>query len=216
MNYNIFINSTVMQLETKSFEALRAVLLNDYLRLSFLNSASVSKETLAEKLSDYFEKVEIKTGKTFEKLLNTYCSNLDAIVGSCIESIPRPKKNDLNPIVVPRARKYYDKAMQIKSQEVNTRRLLDYTRLMVCLYVAIIKNNRHPISNFDYSADCIIPLDVLNEIKNEDVVLLGKRVSKKKFDLLDCYGADACTLIVATILIYKIYNDKIEEEYGYE
>lgn len=215
MNYNTFINSTVMQLDTDYLEELKSVLLDDYLHITFLNPEEISKEVLAEKLSDFFEKVEIKTGKSFEKHLDAYYANLDSIVGSRVESVTKPKKNDPPP-VVPRARKYYDKAIHIKGQEVNARRLLDYTRLMTCLYVAIIKNNRHPISNLDYSADCIIPVDVLNEIKNEDIVLLGKRVAKKKFDLSDCYGADACTLVVATILLYKIINDKIQEEYSYE
>ena len=211
MNYNTFINSTIMQLESESFEELRNVLLNDYLHLSFLKAEDISKEVLSEKMSDYFEKVEIKTGKLFEKHLDTYYSNLDSIVGSRVESAPKPKKNDQSPVVVPRARKYYDKAMQIKGQEINFRRLIDFTRLMMCLYVAIIKNNRHSISNLDYSADCIVPVDILNEIKNEDIVVLGKRVSKKKFDTSDIYGADACTLAIATILLYKIVNDKIQE-----
>lgn len=216
MNYNTFINSTIMQLETESFEALRGILLKDYLGLTFLKPEEVSKEFLAEKMSDYFEKIEIKTDKAFEKHLDTFYTSLDSIVGSRIESMPKPKKNDQTPVVVPRARKYYDKAMQIKGQEVNTRRLLDYSRLMMCLYVAIVKNNRHPVSNLDYSADCIDPVEVLNEIKNEDIVFLGKRVSKKKFDASDCYGADACTLVIAAILLYKIVNDKIQEEYSYE
>ena len=200
MNYNAFINSTVMQLETESF----------------VNPEELSQEMLAEKLSDYFEKVEIKTGKAFEKHLKAYYSSQDSIVGSRVESTPKPQKNESTPVVVPRARKYYDKAMKIKGQEISTRHLIDYTRLMMCLYVAIIKNNRHPISNLDYSADCIVPAEVLNEIQKEDIVVLGKRVSKKKFDVSDCYGADACTLVITAILLHKIMNDKIQEEYSYE
>ena len=216
MNYNTFINSTIMQLETESFQALRDVLLNDYLGFVFLKPEEVTKDVLAEKMSDYFEKVEIKTNKAFEKHLETYFTNLDSIVGSRIESTPKPKKNDQTPVVVPRARKYYDKAMQIKGQDINVRRLTNFTRLMMCLYVAIIKNNRHSINNLDYSADCIVPADILKEMKNEDVVLLVKRVPKKKFDVSDCYGADACSLVITTILLYKIVNDRIQEEYSYE
>lgn len=216
MNYNTFIDSTVMQLEAESFEELKVVLFNDYLHLTFLNLENLSKELLAEKLSDYFEKVEIKTGKSFDKHLDAYYANLNSIVGSRVESTPKPKKSDPTPVVVPRARKYYDKAMEIKGQDINVCHLIDFTRLMICLYVSIIKNNRHSISNLDYSADCIVPVDVLNEIKNEDIVVFGKRVSKKKFDISDCYGTDACTLVIATILLYKIVNDRIQEEYCYE
>ena len=36
MNYNTFINSTVMQLDIDAFEELKSVLLNDYLSLTFL------------------------------------------------------------------------------------------------------------------------------------------------------------------------------------
>ena len=216
MNYNTFINSTVMQLDTENVEGLKRVLLEGQLCVTFWNPEDISKEILSEKLSDYFEKVEIKTGKAFEKHIEAYYSNLDSIVGSRVESTPKPKKNDSTPVVVPRARKYYDKAMKIKGQEVSTRHLIDYTRLMMCLYVAIIKNNRHPISNLDYSADCIVPAEVLNEIQKEDLVVLGKRVSKKRFDVSDCYGADACTLVVTAILLHKIMSDKIQEEYSYE
>ena len=48
-----------MQLDTENVEGLQRVLLEGQLCVTFLNPEDISKEILSEKLSDYFEKVEI-------------------------------------------------------------------------------------------------------------------------------------------------------------
>lgn len=213
MDYNTFIRVMVIPLESKSFEELKYFLINNkYLNFSFVKFEEISKEILADKLKDYFEKVEFNTGKPFENHLKRYYSNLDSLVGSRVVKAPQQKKKDAAPIVVPRARKYYDKAIQIKKQEVTKENLFDYTRLMMCLYVAIIKSENNVIKDFDYSADCINPLEILNTIKNEqdNHVLFGKGVAKmKKLNTTDIYSSDGCTLVIAAILLYKIVDEKI-------
>lgn len=202
MEYNVFINTMVMSLEQDSFEALKNILVNEeYLFFSFIQPADVSKEILADKLSDYFEKVEIKTGKKLDKHLQTYYKKLDELVSHFIPKSSQQKKNDDLPVNKTRATKYYEKAsgMINKKQELTDCQILDYTRIMMCLEMAIIKNDVKTITNLDYSVECIEPMEILQGFKN-------------KLEKIDKYSSNACTLVIAGILLYKIIDNKIRRE----
>ena len=54
-----------------------------------------------EKVCDYFEKVELKTGKTFNKQIQKYIENLKDLVEDYIEEEPKQKKKEKLPTITP-------------------------------------------------------------------------------------------------------------------
>lgn len=103
--------------------------LNAYIKFQFLNH--VTKEVMAEKLFDHFMMVELMNKCDFNKLIKSYFKCLNDILESQIETSKQKT----------RAQKYYEKAVSIsKSKEVNFQDLKDYTRIMMCLYMAVTKN----------------------------------------------------------------------------
>ena len=211
MDYRELVTATVNMLQPDMYEQIKTVLVPEYLSFSIIPEDSITPEILSEKLCDYFEKLELKTGKSFDKYVESYLKDLDSIVESRIEKTPQPKKNDLTPIAVPRARKYYDKAVSLKkARALSTGHLVDYTRIMFCLYTALLKNGFKEISNFDFSSDCLNPLDIIDAMKNEQEPVAIKIGKKQKFDIKDLYCSDTCTFILTIVLVYKVLNDKVQ------
>lgn len=211
MKYIDFVNTTIKNLEESSFEMLKKVLIGEYLSFSVIPDDDISKDELAEKVCDYFEKMELKTGRNFDKHIDAYVKGIDSIVGNRIAKTPQPKKIDPSPVIVPRARKYYEKAIAIKnSRNLSPRNLIDYSRLMFCLYSAIIKNQNKVISEFDYSANCLRPDTIIESMKKEQDVLV---VKKNHFDIKELYSTDTCTFIIAIIILYTIMDEKVQGEY---
>lgn len=215
MEYRDLVKTTVLDMDQDIFEMLKKALVGEYLSFSIIDAEEITKEILAEKICDYFEKLELKTGKAFEKHLDAYIGNVESIVGGRVAKAPQQKKKDAAPIVVPRARKYYEKAMNVKNtRSITVRQLKDYTRIMMCLYVAIIKNNYKEIDNMDYSAACIDPDAIISSMKNEQDMLL--KLKKPKFDIKELYCSDTCTFIIAIIVLYAIVGEKVQGEYYHE
>ncbi len=217
MDYKEFVKSTVNTLQADVFEQIKTVLIPEYLTFSIIPEDGITPAILSEKLCDYFEKLELKTGNGFDKYVESYLKDLDSIVEKRIAKTPQPKKNDPTPVVVPRARKYYEKAVSLKkARTLVTGLLVDYTRIMLCLYTAIIKNNFKAIGNFDFSSDCINPLDIIAAMKNEQEPVAIKIRKKQKFDIKDLYYSDTCTFILTIVLTHKILNDRVQEETAHE
>ena len=215
MEYRDLVKTTVLDMDQDIFVMLQKALVGQYLSFSIIDAEEITKEILAEKLCDYFEKLELKTGKAFEKHLDAYIGNIESIVGGRVAKAPQPKKKDATPVVVPRARKYYEKAMNVKNtRSITVRQLKDYTRIMMCLYAAIIKNNNKEIDNLDYSASCIDPDAIITSMKNEQDMLL--KLKKPKFDIKELYCSDTCTFIIAIIALYAIVGEKVQGEYYHE
>ena len=209
MDYREFLKTTVNSLQPDMYEQIKSTLIPEYLSFFIIPEDRITREILSEKLCDYFEKLELKTGKSFDKHVESYLKDLDSIVERRIEKTPQPKKNDSTPVVVPRARKYYEKAVSLKkTRALSTSTLVDYTRIMLCLYIAIVKNGFKEIGNFDFSSDCLKPMDIIDAMKNEQVKI-GK---KPKFDIKDLYCSDTCTFILTIVIVYKILNDRVQEE----
>lgn len=209
MDYSEFIKTTVNTLKPDTYDQIKQILIPEYLNFSIIPEEEITLGILSEKLCDYFEKLDLKTGKSFDKYVESYLKDLDSIVERRIEKTPQPKKNDPTPVIVPRARKYYEKAVSLKkTRTLSTSNLVDYTRIMLCLYTAIIKNGFKEIGNFDFSSDCLNPLDIIDAMKNEQVKI-GK---KSKFDIKELYCSDTCTFILTIVIIYKIINDRVQEE----
>ena len=141
--------------------------LNAYIKFQFLNH--VTKEVMAEKLYDHFRMVELTNKCDFNKLIKSYFKCLNEILEPQIETSKQKT----------RAQKYYEKAVYIsKSKEVNLQDLMDYTRIMMCLYMAVTKNHSKLISDFDLSKECLDMDTILTFIRRETVPAIG--INKRK------------------------------------
>lgn len=211
MTYKDFVNSTMKNLDQEVFFSIKRILVGEYISFAIIPEEAITVDILAEKVCDYFEKLEIKTGKNFEKHLENYVNSIDSITGRRIAKVPQRKKNDDTPVVVPRARKYYERAASIKaSRSLTMRQIIDYSRIMMCLYTSIIKNKFTEISSLDYSVNCIDPDRIITSMKEEKDPILGK---VNKFNTKELYSTDTCTLIMTIIMIFKIINDQERGEY---
>lgn len=202
-----FVKDTVVSLRTESFESLKEALIPEYLDFSIIPLAQVSKEMLAEKVCDYFEKIGLKTGKYFGKQVEIYMENLAQVVDKKVARTPKPGKNNNTPVIVPRSRKFFDKAIDIKNVRVQTtEQLIDYTRIMMCLYMAYINGKSKYIKDFDYSKECLNYKTIIETLKKEQESATLGLAKKNRFDLEDLYCSDTCTFILAIILIHKIMD----------
>ena len=217
MTYKDFIEDTICNLSEPVFEELKQLLLGEYISFSIIDHENVTKDILAEKVCDYFCTLEIKTGKVFDKHIESYMSDLDFIVGSHITKTPQAKKGDKTPVVAPRSRKYYEKAITIKGvKNPSLTQLVDYSRIMMCLYTAAVKNKDNPIDNFNYAAECLAPASIVDAMKSEEISIVHTRLKKKRFDTKELYGDDVCTLILTILILCFIINGKVEGENDYE
>ena len=206
MEYKEFITETVNQFNKAKFDSIKQSLLGEYIRFNFISKEDVSQTIFEEKLCDYFEKLQLKTSRVFDKQLQSYTDGLNAIVEDRIAKAPKPKKDSKEPVAVPRARQYYDKARTIlKSRDLTVRNIIDYSRIMLCLYVEIINNNFKPIENFDFSADCLDQNLIINAMKDEKRKAL---TLKYRFDTKELYSLDTCVFIMAIIMLHTIANER--------
>lgn len=217
MTYKNLVEETICNLTEPVFEELKQLLLGEYISFSIIDHENVTKDILAEKVCDYFCTLEIKTGKTFDKHIESYMDDLDSIVSPRVAKTPQAKKGDKTPVVVPRSRRYYEKAVTTKEdKKLSPTQLFDYSRIMMCLYTAAIKNEDKPIDNFDYAAECLSPESIVDALKSEEISIVHTRLKKKRFDMKDLYSDDVCTLILSILMLFSIINEKVEGENDHE
>ena len=208
MDRKEFIEGTILKFEDDIFSELKEFFATkDYISFSFCSLNCVSKDIFAEKLYDYFEKVELNTSKSFDKLVEKYMSNMDSIISGKVAKAHRANKKNPHPIV-PRARKYYEKADE-RRQEKSFENLIDFSRIIMCLYTAIMKNNKQEITDMSYSTDCLDLESIINSMENEKAVI-GKSA---KFDLSDFYDDDDFTFILLSLIYFYIKNNATIGEY---
>lgn len=171
MNYLNLIRGTVLKMNQATFAQWKDALVGQYIVFSVIAPEEIDQEIMAEKLCDYFEKAELKNGKSFEKFVEVYFSNLDSIVAGRVVKTPQQRKKDEAPLPMPRARKYYEKAQEIRKGKLNLSGMIDYTRIMMCLYAAIIKNNGKEIQNFDFATSSLKIDDIILSMKEEQDAL---------------------------------------------
>lgn len=209
MNYSDLVKSTILELDDEIYEELIKTLVGEYLHFSILRESDVTKEILSEKMCDYFEKLELKTKKSFEKHLETYIYNLSLLVENKIEKPGRQKK-DSPPIPKSRALKYYEKAIEIRNmRNITTSQLVDYTRIIMCIYISIIENHFKEINDFNYSLSCLDIDKITNAMKKKQKAFLKKPL----FEIKDLYCSDTFTFILVIIILHFILNNKVEGEY---
>lgn len=207
MDYKEFVRETVLGFDSEHFNSVKEALLEDHLSFSIIPKDEITKEVLAEKLCDYFEKLEIKTGRSFDRHIDLYTDNLDDIVERRLTWTSKPKKNDDTPVEVPRTRKFYDKVRYIKDlKDVSMEQLIDYSRIMLCLYMSIINNKYKHIADFNYEKDFLDLDAIIASMKREKEhnSLSISKSKKAKFEIKDPYCSDTCTFILVIILTHKI------------
>jgi len=208
---NSFIQETIFTLNPIAFHRLKEALVGKYISFHTIGTESVTQEILAEKLHDYFEKIYYKTGKKFADQLKAYMAVLDSVVEPNIAKNQQAKKNEPAPPVY-RSRKYYEKAAEIRKSMKSMSGLIDYTRLTMCLYAAIIRNGGEKIKNLDFALSSLDPDAIETALRAEnESVLFGKKNSKPRFDTSDPYSMDSYFFVIAIILLYAIIGDSLEE-----
>lgn len=222
-----FVKATVLTLSEETFELLKDTLVNDYLDFYIVDKQSIDKDLLSEKLCDYFEKVELKTGKKFDKQLKAYVENLNDIVEHRLtKSTKADKKNNI-PAYTPRARNFYEVAnSKAKGGIFNSvEDLQDYTRIMMCLYAAVINKDFEAVDNLDFSLNCINATSIIESMRNEKEDNLFNKVvhsknkgpqqskqlneDKPKFDIKDHNEIDSSTFVIAIIMLHFILDNRV-------
>ena len=75
-----------------------------------------------------------------------------------------PKANQENPTpTIPRSWKYYV-AITERKDIISIKNMTDYSRIMMCLLMAIINNNNKEIDDFEYSTQCLDIKKLINTI----------------------------------------------------
>lgn len=208
-----FLSETVCCMGQPSLDSLKKMLIGGFLQFAFVEDDRIDNAILAEKLVDYFSMVAAKTNKPFGDCISSYMEGLNSIVEPRISNTAQGKqKSETN---TSRARKYYDRFAKYRSsRDVTVDDLIDYSRIMFCLYEAILENGCNPIDNFDYSIDSIDSLAIIEcMLAEEDRVMF---FSSKRFDTTDPYGLGACSIVIAIIMLAAIVNVKFEEGNDYE
>jgi hypothetical protein len=199
---------TLYNLTSIQFEELKTMLVSEYIPFVVIKREEITPPILSEKIYDWIEKTQLQTGKSFEQLIENYVSVIDSVVEDRVGKAKKTKgKNSTT--IVPRARKYYEKACSLKKSCTTTQAFVDYCRIMFCLYAAILVNDRKPIDNFNFSTDCLNLYEMLNSLRNEKATGL-KRGSK--FDTKEPYGHDRLTFILTVIMYYRIKSRDLAEE----
>lgn len=224
MDYKQFVNSTINRLDQPSFDAVKKALVGEYLSFSIIGEDSISREILSEKVCDYFEKFGIKNSfsKQIEKQIDSqfnfqidnYIKTWDSIVNQRVRLAPKGKKVKTDEDKT-RARRYYDRAYSIKNtRTLTTRNLIDYSRIMMCLYVAIVENRYKSIENFDFSIDKLVPEKIIDDLKRYKVE--RGPIKSNRFNIEELYCSDTCFFILVIIVLHTILNDKVVGEFENE
>ena len=122
MDKKELLKNTILSLDSDSYFEFKTYFFKEFFGFKFLDDSEVTQGIFAEKLYDYFEKVELSNNKDFSTLLQKYMQSLDDKVSKYIEKSPRKKNAETKDI--PRARKYYNKIIEYKKQNKQ-----DYNKL---------------------------------------------------------------------------------------
>ena len=220
MDYREIIKECVIELESKSFLYLKDTLVVDYLDFRFIQDSSITREILAEKITDYIEKVELKNNKKFEKLLEFYCNHLENYVAKRVPEKTTGRNKEIASVIVPRSRRYFEKAKQLRTLKfTNVRQIIDYNRILMCLLVEIIKNDNKEVANFDFSTSCLdetLIIPCIEKILEEDLFSVFNKKSQGIIMDKGFYSFEVCSLILSIIFLNKIKDARIIGEYSNE
>ncbi len=213
MDIKDFIGSTVKELDTDNFEKLKGKLVGEYLAFSFVEESRISQEVLCEKICDYFEKIEIKTGNKFAKILSEYVNDLDEVIKRYIPKEPSAKKGEPAP-KIPRSIMYYKHAVGIKeSRNLTIKQITDYSRVMMNIYMEAIKSGMKEVYDYEFSTEYLDLDKMITSLKAEKGGIALPIGKKTLFDLEELYCSDTATFIIFMIMFYHIKNNEVKGEY---
>lgn len=220
MDYRVIIKECVIELESKSFLYLKDTLIADYFDFKFIQDGSITREILAEKITDYFEKVELKNNKKFEKILEFYFNHLENFVAKRVPEKTTRKNKDITSVIVPRTKRYFEKAKQLRALKFNNvRQIIDYNRILMCLLVEIVKQNNKEVTNFDFSTRCLdemLIIPCMESILEEDLFSIFNKKSQGIIKDKGFYSFEVCSFILSIIFLNKIKDARIIGEYSNE
>lgn len=207
-----FIVGTLSELNDRCFDELKERLIGEYFEFEFIDINQINKDILSEKIYDYFEKLQLKTDMKFYKFVQKYLSDWDDIVKRKVAKEPQVKKGAPQ-LPIPRARKYYNRAINLKdSRNVSIKQVIDYSRIMMCLYIYIIDSDFEEISDFDYSSDCLNLDKIITAMKNKKADGINIFDKRNAFNIEDLFCTDTSTFIITIIMFYCIKNLEITED----
>ena len=202
MEIKDFVDRTVMKLSQQRFDELKDHLLGEYIKFSFIDDGCITKEIFSEKIADYFEKLKLKTNSEFDNTISKYLFAWDDLVS---KGLPEEDGS--------RTKKYYKYACEIRgSRELTLKQMTDYSRILMCIYMAIIRSENKIAENFSFSAECINLDKILVSMRAEEnagFLGIGKGA---KFDLEELYCIDTAIFIITMIMCYHISENMITEE----
>ena len=209
MTVKEFLEFILDDMDEDIYEMLRDKLTNGYLQFSYVEKSEVTKGFMLEKLHDYFDKVELKTGDRIPVILCKYMSEWKILVARRI--IKEEKDKDGNKSIT-RAKKYYDYASEIRyAKDITLEQQVDFSRIVFSLYMAEINEKKQGITNFDYSVDVINIDRILQSLKTEETDMkIGK---KKMLNITSKYGTDMCTMVLTILFYFYIKNNELKGEY---
>lgn len=201
MEYKDFVDATIVQLNSSLASAMENKIVGEYITFSVIRDSEVTQNIFAEKMCDYFEKLELISKKKFEKVLQKFVTDIEALVGQRIVKPEKKKGQEEEPEC--RAKKYFDRALRVKTQrQITMKSLLDFYRVMMCLYAEEIKSAGENITDFDYSMDSICLENIVEALKKETAVGVLKGKHALRFDTEELYSQDTCTFILVICLYY--------------
>ena len=212
MDYKELLSATVYDMDGTALERLKSMLSDMHIKFSFVKIDDVDSAVLSEKLSDYFQMVCMKTSKTIDDIIRAYMDGMNSIVE------PRIAKTSQSN-VISRARKYYERFAEMRlSQNKTIDDIVDYSRIMFCLYESILENDMNPIDDFDYECDALDPVAIIEAMRLEESRGLFLFQGSKLFDTSDTYEIGTCIIVIAMIMLFtSLYvTDDSEEDDDYE
>ncbi len=211
MNSKDFIKNTILDLNPQEFNRLKTILVGEYIQFSFVESDNIDQAFFSEKVCDYIEKLEFRNKTSFQKLLVNYSIYLDKLVANKVARAPKANNNDSE--LIPRARRYYEKAKSNgKKQFQSTSQVIDYVRVMLCLYTASLQSPSNPIENFNLSIDTLSIENLIFNMKQEQAKRLNYQV-KEYFLKNGIYSAAVFYLIMTIIIYCHLMSNMIQGEY---
>lgn len=210
MEIKEFVSGTIKALDKQSFEKLKEKMIGEYLSINFIDENAIDTDVFAEKVYDYFEKVELDSGNEFEKICSTYMNNWKDVVERYMPKEPSAKKGEPVP-PMSRSLKYFKYTIEtINSRNITMKQLAEYSRIMMSLYMKIIKSGMKEVDNFDFSTDNFDLDKILSSLKAEKagtIIPIGK---KNYFDIKEPYCTDTATFVITMIMFYFIRTKAIK------
>ena len=207
MDRKEFIVETVDKLTQEAFCALRDILLDDrFVPLGITEADKVEREGFEEKLFDYFEKVELTSGKSFERLAGAYIEALDAVVAPRVARSHAGIREGEQVIMIPAAwTYYYDTVSAVDVEKPTMKMLTEYTCRMMLLYTASLNERGKQIYSLQEDPALLNADKIMSALAREKVTgFSGKK--KNRFNLKVRFTVDRCVFIMAYMILFSIID----------